>query len=92
MLIECQKCHEAHPTKLCPHAFMIVDDAPKKMTMEDFISLEEQYGCTLAPGCTGAATELLPCGHPKSSLYEGKYTVEGGECTECGAEYVKGLK
>jgi hypothetical protein len=61
MLIECQKCHEAHPTKLCPHAFMIVDDAPKKMTMEDFISLEEQYGCTLRPGvywCCNGVTSL----------------------------------
>ena len=35
--------------------------------------------------------ELLPCGHPKSSLYEGKYTVEGGECVDCGNEYVQEL-
>lgn len=33
--------------------------------------------------------ELLPCGHPKSSLYIGKFTVESGECIDCGAEYVK---
>lgn len=34
----------------------------------------------------------LPCGHPRSSLYFGKYALEEGECMDCGEEYARRLR
>jgi hypothetical protein len=47
MKIECQKCHGYHASALCPYRaereVTVVDDAPRELTMEEILNLEERY-------------------------------------------------
>lgn len=36
--------------------------------------------------------DILPCGHPRSSLYFGKFALPEGECTDCGKDYLEDIR